>query len=150
MEFGFSPEMMNWFAQLVAVLVYVGLGAIWFGPLFGDAWAREMDLEGLDEEAKKRQMPRGVLLTVVGGFLLAFALRFVTAAFTPAYWYPDGEQLSGVGAWMGGFWAWLGCFVPVQLGRVGWENRSWRLFGINTSFDFLALSAMALILGLWV
>lgn len=149
MELNFSPADMNWLAQAAAIVVYVGLGSLWFGPFFGKAWAVEMERDHLSEDAKNRELPRGILLTVIGGFLLSFALRFVLAAFTPGSWLPGSGELAWSDAWLGGFWAWLGYFVPLQLGRVAWEGRSWRLFGINSSFDFVALSGMALILGLW-
>lgn len=150
MGFTFGPQDMNWLAILAAIVAYMVLGSLWFGPWFGRSWAREMNLEGVSEEQRRRELPRALLLMLAGAFLLAFALRFVTAAFTPAYWLPDGKQLGWGDAWLAGCWAWLGYFVPVQLGRVAWEGRSWRLFRINTSFFFVVLSAMALILGLWV
>lgn len=150
MELTFTPAEMNWLAQTAAILAYLALGSLWFGPLFGQAWSREMGRDEVSDEEKKQQLPKGLVLTLVGGFLLSFALRFVLAAFTPEYWSPGAGALGWSDAWLGGFWAWLGYFVPVQLGRVAWEGRSWRLFAINTSYDFVVLSIMALILGLWV
>ncbi|MGB2867737.1 MAG: DUF1761 domain-containing protein [Bacteroidota bacterium] len=37
------------------------------------------------------------------------------------------------------FFTWLGFFVPVDLGVVAWEQKSWKLFGINSAYHFLSL-----------
>jgi len=46
--------------------------------------------------------------------------------------------------------AWLGLVVPVSLGIVLWEGKSWKLWFINASSYLVTLLAMGIILGLWV
>ena len=150
MELTFGPEEINWLTLGSATLLYVVAGALWYGPLFGHSWEKGTGLDQVDDAIKKRAMPRALLLTVLGAFLLAYSLRIVMAAFTPAYWHSGGAQLGWLDAWLAGFWTWLGYFVPMQLWRVGWELRSWRLAAIDTSFYFLVLPAMTILLGLWV
>lgn len=43
---------------------------------------------------------------------------------------------------------WLGFYLPVDLGAVAWEKKSWKLFGINTGYHFTMLLVAAVILTL--
>jgi len=40
----------NWLAILIATLVYMVLGALWYGPLFGKAWMNAIGWDGADEQ----------------------------------------------------------------------------------------------------
>jgi membrane protein implicated in regulation of membrane protease activity len=44
------------------------------------------------------------------------------------------------------FFTWLGFYFPGELGRVAWEQKSWKFFFINTGYQFLSLLVVALIL----
>jgi hypothetical protein len=33
-----------------------------------------------------------------------------------------------------GIFTWLGFYLPVDLNRVAWENATWKLFFINTTY----------------
>jgi hypothetical protein len=48
-----------------------------------------------------------------------------------------------------GFFAWIGFFVPMLLGTVAWEGRTWGLFGLNAANHFLTLQIIAMILACW-
>ena len=43
------------------------------------------------------------------------------------------------------FFTWLGFYLPQDLGRIAWENASWKLFFINTCYHFLSLFIAAMI-----
>ena len=49
-------------------------------------------------------------------------------------------------AGMAAVFTWLGFFLPVDLGTVAWEKKSWKLFGINTGYHFVSLLVVARIL----
>ena len=89
----------NLVAILVAVAANFILGSIWYMPLFGKAWGKEM----------------GPLVNVLN-----------SAIFT-----------------------WLGFYVPGHLGATVWENKSWKLFAINTGYNLVSLLVVALILNYW-
>jgi hypothetical protein len=40
----------NWLAVLVATVIYMVLGALWYGPLFGKAWMKAVGWAGPDEQ----------------------------------------------------------------------------------------------------
>jgi hypothetical protein len=39
--------------------------------------------------------------------------------------------------------------VPLLLGAIAWEGKSWTLFGINAAYHFLNLQIIAMILAYW-
>jgi hypothetical protein len=47
------------------------------------------------------------------------------------------------------FFTWIGFYVPLLLSGVAWENKSWKLFGINAGYYFTALLAAGMILAFW-
>ena len=43
----------------------------------------------------------------------------------------------------------VGFFLPLQIGRVAWEQRRWGLVAINGAFDLVRLRLFATILSYW-
>ena len=54
-----------------------------------------------------------------------------------------------IGALQLTFWLWLGFLAMPLLNGVLWEKRTVSLYLFNIVYHFVALAAMALILGLW-
>jgi len=133
----------NMVAILVAVVANFVLGFIWYTPLFGKAWAKEM---GMDTSAKPTsgQMALGLSFMIIGNFLLAYVLAHDIVAWS---YVPGTDQMSTTAKILSsaGF-TWLGFFVPGDLSRVAWEKHSWKLFGINTTYHLLTLLVAAAIL----
>ena len=117
------PEIsVNYLAVIVCVVVAMPLGFLWFGPLFGKAWAAGM---GMNFEEKPEGMARSMILYGVGSLLIAFVLAHSIAIWRPSTWNADATD---AGSWLfalnGAIWTWIGFFVPLQLGRVAWEKLS--------------------------
>jgi hypothetical protein len=133
----------NMVAVLVTVAANFMLGFIWYTPLFGKAWAKEM---GFDARVKPKrgEMVRGMIFMVIGNFFLAYVFAHNIAAwgFVPGI----NEMSAGSNIMTSTIFTWLGFYLPVDLGTVAWERKSWKLFGINTSYHFLMLLVAALIL----
>ena len=133
----------NYPAILVAVVANFILGFLWYTPLFGNAWAKEM---GFDTTVKPSggEMAKGMVFMVVGNFLMAyvFAHNMVAWSFVPGM-----DQMPKVGSVMNSaIFTWLGFYLPVDIGIVTWEKRSWKLFGINTGYHLAMLLVAATIL----
>jgi len=142
-----QPELsVNFYAILACVVAGMPLGFLWFGPLFGRAWAHEM---GMDWEEKPQGMGKSMTLFALGNFLIAWVLAHSMQVWRPSVW---GAGTDGA-AWIywinAAGWTWLGFFLPLQLGRVAWEKRGWKLVGINGSFDLTRLLVFAGILNCW-
>ena len=46
---------------------------------------------------------------------------------------------------MGAFFMWIGFYVPLYFGSVGWENKSWSLFFVNTGYYLVTLQVVGAI-----
>lgn len=140
---------LNFMAIGISVVATFIFGFIWYTPLFGKIWAKEMGFEMKEgEKPATSAMIRGMLFNVLGNFLLAFVFSHNIAVWYPETWGQpaiEGTTASGM-AFMAALFTWLGFYVPVDLNSVAWEGRSWKLFFINTSYHFLTLLISALIL----
>ena len=44
---------------------------------------------------------------------------------------------------------WIGFMATKALGGVLWEEKSWKLYFLNVSYDLVSLVAMGVIIGAW-
>lgn len=135
----------NFIAILVAVVANFILGFIWYTPLFGKAWANEM---GFDTSIKPTgaEMAKGMIFMVIGNFFLAYVFAHNIAAWS---FVPGMEDMSPTVSIMNtAIFTWLGFYLPVDIGIVTWEKKSWKLFFINTGYHFVMLLVASLILTL--
>lgn len=132
-------------AVLVATIVNFFFGFLWYTPLFGSAWARELKFDRTVAPGKG-EMARGLIFSLIGNFLLAFVLAHNNAAwaFVPEMKGASAGSIIANSA----IFTWLGFYLPVDLNRVSWERASWKLFGINTVYHLLSLVIAATILTL--
>ena len=130
-------------AILVTVVANFILGFLWYTPLFGKAWAKEM---GFDTTKKPPAgaLAKGMIFMVIGNFFMAYVFAHNNAAWS---FVPGMDQMSPtVKILNASVFTWLGFYFPVDLGAVAWENKSWKLFGINTGYHFVMLLVAAIIL----
>jgi len=135
----------NMTAILVAVVANFFLGFLWYTPLFGKAWAKEM---GFDANVKPSggEMAKGMIIMVIGNFFLAYVLAHNIGAWS---FVPGNSEVPPMANVMSAtFFTWLGFYLPVDIGTVTWERKSWKLFGINTGYHFMMLLVASLILTL--
>ncbi len=65
------PDTLNWLAVIAGTVLAFAIGWLWYGPLFGRAWAAGSRMA----ETDRSQMPaRAMLLQVLGLFLLALVI----------------------------------------------------------------------------
>lgn len=62
----------NWIALIVAAIVPLLVGAVYYGPLFGKAWQKEVGMT--DEQLKQGNYAKIFGLSLVFAFMLAFSL----------------------------------------------------------------------------
>lgn len=139
-----------WPAILAAIAAGFVLGFLWFGPIFGKIWAREMKFAP-DYRPSTAVMIKATLLQLVGTALTVYVLAHSQEVWKPfSTW---GLGTTDGGTWMYGVmsagFTWLGFFVPQQLTGVAWENKSWKLFAINAGGNLATLMAQGLILAGW-
>lgn len=137
----------NFVAILIAVIAHFVLGFIWYTPLFGKIWARELGFN-TDQKSPASALIKGMVFNLIGNFFFAWVFYHNMAVWNPVTWGLEPSPMSPTAnAMMAAVFTWLGFFVPVDLNSVAWEMRSWRLFFINTGYHLLSLILVALILG---
>jgi hypothetical protein len=133
----------NFIAIIIAVVANFVLGFIWFTPLFGKIWGREMGYD-MSQRPKASEMMKGLIFTLIGCFLLVFVFAHNLAAWS---FVPEMKNTSPISnVVMASVFTWLGFFFPVDLGSVAWERKSWTLFFINTGYHLASLFVVAIIL----
>lgn len=136
------PEIdINFFAIAIAVVLGFLLSFVWYTPLFGKAWAKEM---GFSPDEKPKSMVQSLLLTIFSVFLITFVLSNNIAAWTPDTWNSTVPRLPLYAqALQAAFFTWIGYFVLTSLLGVAWEKRSWKLFAIDVGFYLVLLLVIA-------
>jgi hypothetical protein len=129
----------NWLALLVAIVVKVVLGALWYSPIaFAGSWSR---LAGITPEQMKIAMPKALPVDVVSAILMAFVLVHAVR-YAGAHGIAQGAAV--------GFFNWLGFVAATHIAGVFWERRPFGLFAINTGYQLVSLLIMGAILATWV
>lgn len=135
----------NMGAVAVATIANFFFGFLWYTPLFGKVWARELKVD-TTVKPRKGEMARGLLFSFAGNFLLAYVLGHNNAAWSYVPEMKNASPFSVIAS--SSVFTWLGFYLPVDLNRVSWERASWKLFGINTVYHLLCLVIAATILTL--
>lgn len=136
----------SFLAIFVAVVVNFIFGYLWYTPLFGRIWAKEVGID-FDKKPTTNEMLKPLALNILGNFFLAFVLAQNIAVWKPETWglaTPGSAPINQ--SVMVAFFVWLGFVVPVLLNGVAWEKKSWKLFAINGGYYFFSLLIAALII----
>ena len=135
----------NYLAVLVATVANFFFGFLWYTPLFGKAWAKELGITVTDKPPAGA-LAKGMIMNVIGNFLMAYVFAHNEMAWT---FVPGMSEMSTMSIILSSaIFTWLGFFVPVDLNTVAWENKSWKFFAINTFYHLGSLLIAATILTL--
>ena len=136
----------NILAITIAVAANFILGFLWYTPIFGRVWGREMGFN-MDEKPPGSALAKGMIFMVIGNFLMAWVFAHNMAVWNPVTWgMPPSEMSPASSAFAAAIFTWLGFFFPGDLGTVAWEKKSWTLFFINTGYHLASLLVVAMIL----
>jgi len=135
---------LNWLAILVAAVVTMILGFLWYSPLlFAKAWTREMGYD-LNDKAKMDEMRKSAGPAYAGSFVASLISAFTLALILHGM---RAESLHfGI---MASFHIWLGFVATVQFTGALFAKQSMKLFAINTGYQLVCFLAMGAILVLW-
>src|SRR4051812_16738669 len=81
----------NMTAILIAVVANFILGFIWYTPLFGRAWAKELGFN-TDQRPPPSELIKGMVFMIIGNFLMAWVFAHNMAVWDPTTW---GQPASG-------------------------------------------------------
>lgn len=134
----------NYLAVLVCAVAAMGLGAVWYGPLFGKKWMEIVGATAMDE-ARRKEMQRGAAKLYVVQFLLTLFQVWVLA-----YYIGGWTDVSGLEQ---ALWIWAAFIIPVVAGTAMWNNDSakisWARFLIQGGYQLAIFVIFGLVLGLW-
>lgn len=127
---------MNYLAILVAGVVNMVIGFLWYGPLFGKKWSA---LTGVTEEQMKSINPgplyaQSFVATLVAYYVLA---RFIAQTTT----LTEGIEVACL--------VWLGFVTTVQFTASLFSTRPRTLYFLDTGYQFVTFLAAGAIIGAW-
>jgi Protein of unknown function (DUF1761) len=127
----------NWIAIIVAAIVPMVLGALWYSPvLFAEPWMRAVGRTR--EELGDASL--GYLLSAVGAFLSSYVLARIMR------WAEVDDLWNGA---LVGLMVWVGFVATVLAVTTFFAGRSRTLWLINAGYQLVALVIMGAIHGAW-
>ncbi len=144
MPIDFPTVELNYFAVVVASVLAMILGALWYGPLFGRAWMRVIGVAEMDDETRKKMQAQAMPLYVLQFMLLLVQVTMI--ALITAYFDWTVSLLA-----MAFFY--VAFIIPTLAGSAMWNNDSakiaWMRFGIQAGYQAVMCVIFALVLGMW-
>lgn len=131
----------NLLAVLVAGIVPMIIGALWYGPVFGKRWMALM--ETTPEEIQEGFNP---LRTYGASFVLALVTAFVLAQLIAEVAPSGGSAMVGVHV---ALMALIAFVLPVAQQSVSFEKRKPGLAWLNVGYNGVALLGQAVVIALW-
>lgn len=122
-------------AILVAVVVNMVVGMLWYGPLFGDMWLKLVGKKKSEVKMKSTDLA----WSIVGGLVFATALAFLIEYITPLV--DMSEYMAAVFVAVLGV---VGFSVPLGLNLVVWNGRKVALFWLDLAHQLTGGILMAI------
>lgn len=123
-------NVINYTAVVLAAVANMGLGFLWFGPIFGKKWVRTgCNKDMVDAQKVKGEAGKGYVIACLAtlGSLVMSSLLAYSLVLSESY-----LKLSRISTGLVvGFWIWLGFIVPIALGRILWDGKPWMLLNSN-------------------
>lgn len=135
----------NFLAIAIVVVANFILGWLWYGPLFGKVWAKEMKMD-MEEKPDKSVMIKGMIMMLIGNFLMAYVIAHDIFAWSNVPGMGDMESAGMGPIFATAFYTWIGFYVPTHIGAITWEGKSWKLTFINLAYHFVTLFIAAFVL----
>ena len=130
----------NIWAVLVAAILRLVVGSIWFSPsAFVKPWQA---LTGVTPESMQRGLVRAIIIDAVLSLILSFVLYHAVMYATGST--PNIATGAGVG-----FLNWVGFVLATHLPLWAYENRPLKLIAIGTGSNLVSLVLMGALFGLW-
>ena len=127
----------NWWAVIVAALIYMVLGSLWYSKLmFGPSWARASGRKIEDMSGANSGYAAMIIAALLQAFLLANLIR-------------DIGITTGKNGLLLGIILWAGFVAATSLGDHLFGGRPWKLWQLNTSYYLVVLLINGWLLTVW-
>jgi hypothetical protein len=121
-------------AVIISAVVYMILGMLWYGPMFGKSWVKLTGKKDMKENMDPKTIAMGIVVAILQVFVLAKIMEM------------SGVMSVDGGAMLGALVA-IGFSLPINLNRVLWEKIPIQLFWINTLHAIASLMLAGAIIG---
>jgi hypothetical protein len=130
---------LNYWAILVAWLINVAVGSVWYSPLgFQKLWSK---LSGVDMmKIPKNEANRAIGFVAVSALIQSVVLAVVLNSMHAA------TAVEGLEA---GVLLWLGLTAVTTIGNTLYSRLSLRLWWLNASFFLVVMAVNSVILAVW-
>lgn len=128
-------------AIIASIVVFFFLGALWFSVLFKDSWVAELKKHNVTiKEPSAQKMMSLMGLTLLNNTVIVCAMGYLVY-LTNSHTVRAGLHLGCITA--------VGFIATAIAGVFLWENRSVKLFLIDSGYQMLGVVASAVILSVW-
>ncbi len=129
----------NFLAVIVSTVISMVMGAMWYGPLFGKPWMKEVGYT--EEDLKKDFNPAKTYgLTMLLQFVIVYVLARLIG-YTGAEGVAEGLRLA--------FLCWIG-FTGATTGITYlFERKTLRFFLINSGYHLVVMLIAGVVLTVW-
>lgn len=139
----------NLFAVLVAGVVPMVIGALWYGPIFGKRWMALM--ETTEEELREGFNPVkthgvGFVLALLTAYIMAQLIAGTAAESVSSMEGGGGSVMVGVHV---ALMALVAFVLPVSHQSVTFEGRKAGLAWLNIAYNGVALLGQAVVIAVW-
>jgi multisubunit Na+/H+ antiporter MnhB subunit len=130
----------NFLAVIVVTIISFAFGSIWYGPLFGKKWQKELGFT--DEYIREGNMAKIFGSSFVLIFLMNFGLAFIfTFVERPEFGMIEGAMYGG---FIGLF------FIGTSTGvNMLYQRQSFSLWAIDSFYQIIYLTISGSILAIW-
>lgn len=137
MEIAFGD--LNYFAVIVAIVINMALGALWYGPVFGKAWMAQNNLTM--EMIKEQGSPtKGYVIALIASVIIAFAIAILADA--------TGVANAAEGALLGAI-ASVGLTAMAFASSYVFESKALKHYLINAGYPVVSAVLIGTLIGGW-
>lgn len=128
--------MINIWAILIGIILYMVLGFLWYSPvLFGDAWMKMLNFKKDELEMKSTDMIFSMISAILGVIFLALIFELI------------GEYTFLIGLGVGALVA--GIIFTTSSSQVVYSKKMWKLWLLDAGYHATSLFLVAILLGIW-
>lgn len=143
----------NYLAVFVSGVLAMIVGALWYGPIFGNAWMKVIGADKLDKESREKMQKESSLL-----YLVQFIIVLVQFAALDHFflYFADGDYVSVnlIYNLKYTFFIWFFIIVPTILGTSMWNNDSKKIkitrFLIQSGYQFVIFMIIATLVSILI
>lgn len=134
----------NYLAVIVCAILAMALGALWYGPLFGQKWMEIVRMNPANLAAREKMKKSAGPLYFIQFILVLFQVWVL------AYYIQGWKEAPGL---VNALWIWAAFIMPTIAASSMWNNDrakiSWTRFLIQADYQLLIFIMFGLILGNW-